>query len=147
MKNKTASVVFAATISSVIVLTGCGSSSSKTHGMVNTGNSINELGYYGTGVVFGNEHIVGVWRFPDVNSETNEREFEFYGNGTMYDPYDFADINMNFKNYGVSEDGKTLIVDNTQYIIIGMTNCYDVNASYVDNGEWIGLYEFCKLSD
>lgn len=146
--KKSSKIIAAVAITTLVLLSGCGSSSSNSEEMLNTSKSTNELGYYGPDVIFGGEHIVGTWRVEYVSSESNDsREYEFYDDGTMFDPMDFSDTNLNLKNYGVSEDGKTLIVDNIQYVILSMTNCYDINASQVDNGEWVGLYEFCKLSD
>ena len=129
-------------VSALIVMSGCESSSSKTGGssdsnntlatISNAGYAMNAYGYYGAGVQFGNDHIVGFWDTYPPSGYADD----FKDNGDVYIGNDFGVLTPEI--YGVSEDGLNLYIslygDNAITMTSGSGSCYDVvrgEASYV----------------
>ncbi len=73
----------------------------------NLGKQQNELGYYGDGVYFGDELIIGRWHFPSFGHIFEE-------NGNMENFSFDVDFSV-YRQYGISEDGMHIETDSTYW--------------------------------
>lgn len=94
----------------LFMLQGCGDESCKTEedssGVIydNTAREFNDLGYYGDGVRFGSELIVGHWVALGGTRRFWSFTFDNNGTGNYEDTYEGDPIDI----YGISADGTTL---------------------------------------
>ncbi len=95
----------------------------------NSGNPANDLGFFGEGVLYGNDSIVGHWWYaPVLGGDGAGLDFSASGDGNKYLP-GVSDTGNPFE-YGISEEGRTL-------------NIHYTSDTNVNNYEITGLLEGC----
>lgn len=119
----------------------------------NTGFAMNEAGFYGDGVKFGNDTIVGKWYLffygPPLYLETPYWTI-FDADGTYSWNY-FTDMVMPTPPYGITEDGMGITLMNYGgqgdifYEIVGkILGCYELHGNGFDQYAYTNILFMCK---
>ena len=132
-------ISFSLLLSSLMILASCGNSASESTDTLepvsNTGYEANALGYYGEGVQFGNDPIVGYWDVYPPSGNVSD----FENNGDVYIVDDFGTTAP--YTYGVSENGLNLYLSAYGEVSVNIVSkngpCYDV-----ERGE--NAFTYCR---
>ncbi len=108
---------------------------------LNAGNSLNNSGYYGQNVMFGDDTLVGRW--SAITTEGNTSSYTFESNATAEI---FKETNSTFSEYGVDETGEYIYLASMLPLHLKektTNHCYNV-AQVDTSGNEEQVLLFCK---
>jgi hypothetical protein len=108
---------------------------------LNAGNSLNNSGYYGQNVMFGDDTLVGRW--SAITPEGNTSSYTFESNATAEI---FKETNSTFSEYGVDETGEYIYLASMLPLHLKektTNHCYNVAQVDTSGNEEQALL-FCK---